>query len=473
MSKYSLTTQLTILQQAEYNVAIWSKWLKHPRSQHAVERLNSVQPAKKTIKWRCLYYYSRLLSFLMPPTWAIKLALLDWKVLEIITTHLLINISKIKLRWLQKNDLKVVVVAGSYAKTSVKHMLNHALSLQQHTLMTPASYNTPLGIALTIIRQLTTRHKIFIVELGEYQKGDLDPLLNWLHPDSGVLTPIGVSHSERWSSLDDQIDIFASLWKHKYSPQQLIIADSNKEIFNSSQKQISSFRKSFPTIIWYGTNSNSDLYLYQEDVSLNCSQAKLQLRHIQATDSNLKSHHKSLTLKTRLLGHAHLQNQLPALVLADYYSHNFLSALQAMQYAPDVPRRLQVITHHSRVFIDNSYNTSPGSWKQSAQLIRQLKLTNLVIVTGGFVELSAKLNTVSHRQMATDIAEVATAAVIIKSRYNQELIDQLNQKVTTNQNKLQKVIVVDNHESAMQKITELDLSIDFLWLEGGMREIYQ
>lgn len=44
----------------------------------------------------------------------------------------------------------VIGITGSYGKSSVKHILGHILSVVDHTLITPASINTPMGISRII-----------------------------------------------------------------------------------------------------------------------------------------------------------------------------------------------------------------------------------------------------------------------------------------------------------------------------------
>ena len=70
-----------------------------------------------------------------------------------------------KKRLSELPDLKVIGVTGSFGKTSTKYILNQLLSTQYQTLMTPESYNTPMGVTRTIRESLNGTHQIFIVEM--------------------------------------------------------------------------------------------------------------------------------------------------------------------------------------------------------------------------------------------------------------------------------------------------------------------
>ena len=73
-------------------------------------------------------------------------------------------------------SLDVIGVTGSYGKTSTKHALNAILSEQFNTLMTPESYNTPMGITITIRNYLKPIHSKFIAEMGAYKVGEINEL---------------------------------------------------------------------------------------------------------------------------------------------------------------------------------------------------------------------------------------------------------------------------------------------------------
>ena len=69
--------------------------------------------------------------------------------------------------------LRVVGITGSYGKTSTKHYLTRILSEEFDVLMTPGSYNTPMGVVRTIREYLKPYNQIFVCEMGDNQKGDI------------------------------------------------------------------------------------------------------------------------------------------------------------------------------------------------------------------------------------------------------------------------------------------------------------
>ena len=67
---------------------------------------------------------------------------------------------------LSNPNLVRIGITGSYGKTSVKHILGAILSEKYPTLITPASFNTPMGVTRTIREKLSSSHQVFVGEMG-------------------------------------------------------------------------------------------------------------------------------------------------------------------------------------------------------------------------------------------------------------------------------------------------------------------
>ncbi|MCD8484696.1 hypothetical protein LRY60_03790 [Candidatus Woesebacteria bacterium] len=258
-----------------------------------------------------------------------------------------------KLRRAQRNGLKVIAVAGSYGKTSLKHSVHHVLSNHFFTLMTPASYNTPLGIAHTITTQLRNDHQCFIVELGEYQKGDIDMLLELVRPDFGILTPVGFAHMERFKTRENLLATFAEMFTSQWAPTTVLIDDQNRSLLSPP-----TYRK----IIWYGSKAKSDIQLRDFTSDLYGSSFTVRFQN------------RDLTATTPLLAKHQIHNALPGLWLTATLNHSWTQAARSLQYHIPISRRLEVHRNPNNTWvIDNSYNTNPGSWKESVEILEQFQ----------------------------------------------------------------------------------------------------
>ena len=99
-------------------------------------------------------------------------------------------------------SLRVVGITGSYGKTGTKYALASLLSYKYNVLMTPASYNTPMGVTMTVRSSLRATNEIFVCEMGAKYVGDIKELCELVDPDIGIITSVGAQHLETFGSLD-------------------------------------------------------------------------------------------------------------------------------------------------------------------------------------------------------------------------------------------------------------------------------
>jgi alanine racemase len=95
----------------------------------------------------------------------------------------------------------VIGVTGSNGKTIVKDMLAAILSRSLTLFRSPASYNSQLGVALSLL-ELRPEHQLAIIEAGISEPGEMDRLEAMIRPDLGVVTTIGAAHAAGLGDLD-------------------------------------------------------------------------------------------------------------------------------------------------------------------------------------------------------------------------------------------------------------------------------
>lgn len=104
-----------------------------------------------------------------------------------------IFMAKLKLRLFHKR-LTVIGITGSFGKTATKEILAHLLSAKYQVCKTPATKNTAIGVALTILKNLKKHHQYFVVEMGAYKKGEIKQICQLVKPQVGILTGITEQH---------------------------------------------------------------------------------------------------------------------------------------------------------------------------------------------------------------------------------------------------------------------------------------
>jgi alanine racemase len=98
----------------------------------------------------------------------------------------------------------IVGITGSNGKTIVKEWLGQVLSQQFTVAKSPKSYNSQVGVPLSIFG-IQPYHQVAILEAGVSKKGDMDTLAEMIRPDLGIFTNIGSAHEEGFAGITEKI----------------------------------------------------------------------------------------------------------------------------------------------------------------------------------------------------------------------------------------------------------------------------
>jgi UDP-N-acetylmuramoyl-tripeptide--D-alanyl-D-alanine ligase len=103
---------------------------------------------------------------------------------------------------LREQQPRIIAITGSAGKTTTKELVSHLLSARYRVLKTPASFNTPLGIARTVNDSLQGQ-EFFVVEMGAYKRAEIEKLCRLVGgTDVSAITTVNAQHLERFGSLE-------------------------------------------------------------------------------------------------------------------------------------------------------------------------------------------------------------------------------------------------------------------------------
>ncbi len=109
------------------------------------------------------------------PLWVALAGLIAWPIEKGISEMYFRDAQRI-LR--ERKDLIRIGITGSWGKTSVKFILGTILEEKYHTLVTPSSFNTPMGVTRVIRSSLEPGHRVFVAEMGARHVGDIREMCN-------------------------------------------------------------------------------------------------------------------------------------------------------------------------------------------------------------------------------------------------------------------------------------------------------
>lgn len=291
-------------------------------------------------------------------------------------------------------DLKIIGITGSYGKTSVKYYLNTLLRARYNVLMTPESFNTPMGVVKTIRGSLKATHEIFICEMGAKWVGDIKELCDIVHPQHGVITSIGPQHLETFGSLDN-------VKKTKFELADALPADGML-FLNGDDDNIRD----------HGCSRPHFTYSVGGDADYVASDVKASSRG--TTFTVTAPNGESETFSTRLLGRHNVLNITGAIAV----SHQFGIPLKALKgqvrKLEGVPHRLQLSEKNGMTIIDDAYNANPSGTKAALDTLALFD-SYKILVTPGMVELGEKQDEL-NREFGKNAAAVCDYVVLVGRR---------------------------------------------------------
>lgn len=111
----------------------------------------------------------------------------------------------------RKFDYPVVAITGSNGKTIVKEWLATLLELQFQIVKSPMSYNSQLGVPLSLLK-MRPQADLAIIEAGISEAGEMVVLQELIQPTIGILTHMGPAHDEgfptREVKLKEKLQLF-------------------------------------------------------------------------------------------------------------------------------------------------------------------------------------------------------------------------------------------------------------------------
>lgn len=136
-------------------------------------------------------------------------------------------------------NLPVIAITGSNGKTTVKEWLYQLLSPDYNVCRSPRSYNSQVGVPLSVWL-MNTHHDLAIIETGISQPGEMEKLEEIVKPTIGVMTNLGMAHQENFLSYDikcnEKMQLFKGCQKVVINSKSTTIARCASLLHDSVEK---------------------------------------------------------------------------------------------------------------------------------------------------------------------------------------------------------------------------------------------
>lgn len=351
-------------------------------------------------------------------------------------------------------DLKVIGITGSYGKTSTKHYLQRILSEQFDVLMTPGSYNTPMGVIRTVREMMKPYHKIFICEMGAKQKGDIKEICDLVHPDMGIITAVGPMHLETFKTIEN-------VQSTKFELVDALPADGVAAINNDfeycANRQVDNV-KVFRYCVGDKMAGESD---YVAD-KIHYSAA--------GTTFDIKGPDGfEISLTTRLVGECNISNLIAAVIIALQLGMPAEKIKRGVAAIEQVEHRLSIKrTPGGVTIIDDAFNSNPAGSKMALEVLNGFREGKRIVVTPGMIELGEKQYELNEK-LGESIAKNCDIAIIV-GMYNRNAIVE---GILKEGFKKENLYEVENFESAQKVLSTMLSSGDTVLYENDLPDSFK
>ena len=291
-------------------------------------------------------------------------------------------------------DVIKIAITGSFGKTSVKEILKTILSQKYRVLATPASYNTPLGIALTV-KNLDSTHDVLITEMGARQNGDIKQLANMVKPHYGLLTGVNNQHLESFGSIENTKDTKFELFEYLQKDGVGFFSADNANALELSQR--------FTGEKYLTGTMGEDNFVTATDIKTSVKGMTFTL--------NIQGE-KPVKCTTTLLGVHSVRNICLASAVAYKIGLSPREIATGINRLQSVGHRLELMPNNKNIIvIDDSYNASVDGVNAAMDVLDTFK-GRKIVVTPGLIELG-KVEALANFEMGKILAKHADLVIII------------------------------------------------------------
>lgn len=267
--------------------------------------------------------------------------------------------------------IKVIGVTGSYGKTSVKFYLQTLLQEKYNVLVTPESFNTPMGVVRTIRGSLRSTHEIFICEMGARHVGDIKEICDIVHPDNGIITSIGPQHLETFFNMEN-------IKNTKFELADAL-PDDGILFLNGDNEYIQDKAKDYKNKVFYFAQGSGNGYC-ASDIAVSQLGTEFTMTAPDGTTENFQM---------RLIGAHNVINVAGAIAAANTLGIPLPDLKIPVRRIQPVPHRMQMREHGQVTIIDDAYNSNPVGSKAAVETLAMFDGIR-ILITPGMVELGDK-----------------------------------------------------------------------------------
>jgi len=412
-----------MLQQTEYDVGEYLRWLRRVKDFRAVVKRQSLVPTRKikmlflTLAIFVLLYISAIfwMVIVVNTIWIYAIGFVLIMLLPVVAQYEIVLPLVIGKYLIQKpmegrilnrarekfsnHPATKIAVVGSYGKTTAKEILASVLGAGKKIAATPGNINQPLGIA-KFVDKLDGDEDILIVEMGEFRVGDITKMCQLVNPDIGFITGVSEAHLATFGSMEN---IVATLFElREFLGKKPLYLNGDNELLRSRVDKFS--------------------ILYSHDGLGNHRVKDVEIEPLQT-----KFTFDGQPITSKLIGRHNIGITAAAMALAKKFGlskHEIASGIKALT---PFEHRMAPTIMNGAVVIDDTYNGNLRGVLAGVELVRELDgFGRKIYVTPGLVEQGDKTAAV-HIEIGRALTNVFDSVVLMRNSVTEYILTGLEE----------------------------------------------
>ena len=246
-------------------------------------------------------------------------------------------------------DFPVIGITGSNGKTIIKEWLNFLLSPDYNIIRSPKSYNSQVGVPLSILG-INEKHNLGIFEAGISQTDEMEKLQKIIQPTIGILSNIGSAHDQGFSSVGEKIKEKLKL----FISVNVLILNKNKTICAFVNPKTKLFS-------WCSDDKSADVFITKKNIG---GLTELQVTYREDT----------FPITIPFQDQASIENAIQCMMVMLYFGYNHKVIQTRMSNLYPVEMRLKVKNGiYNCTIIDDSYSADFQSLKIALDFLENQK----------------------------------------------------------------------------------------------------
>lgn len=355
-----------------------------------------------------------------------------------------IIIQKAKKKREKFRDLLVIGICGSYGKTSTKEFLATILEekFPGKVLKTKEHQNSEVGISKCILDDLKENHKIFVVEMGAYNKGGIKLLCDIAKPKIGIVTGVNEQHLATFGSMENLISAEGGKELIESLPEDgFVIFNGENEILRkiyhetkTKKKIVGISKKEFD--LWAGNIKVKKEVLFFQVLT----------KDGEIADFNLN-----------LIGGQNIQNLLLAICCAKELGMSLEEIAKATKKIKQEQSGVKLIkTKDGLNIVDATYSANPDSVLSHLEYLKVWP-GKRVMVMPCLIELGPASKEI-HKKIGKKIYEICDLAIIVTKDRFREIKEEAKEKA----------IFLEKPAEIFERMKQFNGENDIILLEGRL-----